>query len=210
MKKKPSKKIVIASKPLHVAIVGGGVQDAQAVLKSAGEIWCLNAIRPAWLPASRITWCFNLHRYQHLRRDWRAGIYAEASWANHYPEVPFMVCDIWPKELLPKQQILPRELLERMPNGKYHASSIDIMVAWATLQGAKQIGIHGVNFGPAEETGEPISARACLEYWLGYARGKGVQIDVAKDCGSLFKQFHYVRSDSFYGFDDVHMVEVRA
>lgn len=202
---------MLDKKPLHVAIVGGGVRDAQAVMRSQGEIWCLNAIRPAWLPAERITWCFNLHRYQHLRRDWRAGIYAEASWANHYPEVPFMVCDTWPKELLPRQEILPRAALEAIyPNGKYHSSSIDWMVAYALSLNAKQIGIHGVNFGPAEESGEPISARACLEYWLGYAQGKGVQVDVAQDCASLFKQFHYVRSESSYGFDDVRMVEVRA
>lgn len=193
---------------MQVSIVGGAARDGQGLLERAGEIWCLNAIRPNWLPVSRITQCVNLHRYKHLKRDWHEGVYREAEWANRFPEVPFIVCDRWPAALLPNQVLLPRAELEAMPNGKYHARSIDWMVAWATLQGAKQINIHGISF-QIMEAGEPISARACLEYWLGYARGRGVAIDIAPDCDALFKQFHYVRSDSSYGFDDVHMIEYR-
>jgi hypothetical protein len=196
--------------PLQVTIVGGATVNQQAVLMREGEIWCLNAHRPGWLSPTMIARCFNLHRYKHLRRDWHSGVYAEAEWANRYPEIQFVVCDRWPSALLPNQVLLPRAELETMPNGKYHSSSIDWMVAWATLLGAKQINVHGVNFGPAEESGEPISARACLEYWLGYAQGAGVKVQVARDCLSLFKQFHYVRSDSSYGFDDVRMIEARA
>lgn len=212
-KKAPARKqLATPAKPdLIVRIIGAAVHDADALFANdhEDEFWCLNAIRPGWIPVSRITRCFNLHRYTHLRRDWHDGVYAEAAWANRYPQIPFTVVDKWPTELLPNQVLLPRAALEAMPNGKYHASSFDWMVALALMLGAKKISLHGINFGPVHETGEPLSARPCLEYWLGYAQGLGVKVEVARDCASLFKQFHYVRSTMSYGFDDVRMVEER-
>ena len=80
------------------------------------------------------------------------------------------------------------------------------MVAFAALLKAKEISLHGI--GLNMESREPISARACLEYWCGVAAGRGAKITVAKDC-DLFLQYHVVKSRTVYGYDDVRLVEDR-
>lgn len=192
--------------PLKVALVGGICKRAGAIFAyGAGwEIWAINAIRPWHLQWAR---CFNLHRYKHLQRDWHDGIYREAAWANAHPHVPFVVIDPWPKALLPNQVIFPREKLRTLPRGgEYHAGSFDMIVAYAILIGAKEIALHGI--GLNMESGEPISARACLEYWCGVAEGRGCKVTIAPDC-DLFAQYHLVKSKTVYGYDDVQLVERR-
>ena len=58
------------------------------------------------------------------------------------------------------------------------------------------------------EAGEPISARACLEYWLGVAEGRGVRVTVAEDC-DIFAFYHLVKSNMVYGYDDTPIFEDR-
>lgn len=203
---------MINGKVGKAVILGGGTRLADEVKDLANEkgteIWCLNAIRPHWLNPRKISKCFNLHRYPHLQRDWAGGLKMEAEWAAIFPEVPFYVIGPWPKKVLPNQIQFPRHKLDELePNAQYHSSSIDMMLCLAWAEGFDEIVIHGINF--QNETGEPISARCCLEYWIGRAQGAGVAVTVAEDCDSLFKQFHYVKSNSYYGYDDIHMVEDR-
>lgn len=54
--------------------------------------------------------------------------------------------------------------------------------------------------------GEPIGARACLEYWLGVAEAKGIAVEVFGR-GDVFKTYQLLRSDKQYGPEDVHLVE---
>jgi len=193
---------------MKVAIVGGRARSEYfAIDQSRGspwELWGLNAIRPGWV--YRWARMFNLHRIAHLKRDWRENLWNERMWAEANPKVPFYVLDRWPRGWLPRQEIFPRKRLEAMPHGRYHAGSIDWMVAFAALLKADEISVHGI--GLNLESGEPISARACLEYWCGYAEGRGIKVSIAKDC-DLFAQYHYVKSNTVYGYDDVQLIERR-
>lgn len=196
-------------------------QQAEFLAHGRGwEYWTLNAIRPAWTGEryqdlihrvvyhEGVRWAraFNLHRFKHLKRDCPQYIYADSTWARHHPSVPFYVVDAWPKGYLPKQVIYPRAALAKQPQGAYHAGSFDMLVALAVHLGAREIALYGIALNM--ESGEPISARACLEYWCGYAAGRGVKVTV--DGGSdLFRQFHLVKSRTYYGFDDVKLVEDR-
>ena len=200
---------------MKVAIVGGatrtGAQVLSYPLKKYGgdwEIWGLNAIRPRW--ADRLGWTrwFNLHRWKHLKRDWAPGLRAEIAWAQAFPKVPFYVLDPWRKGALPNQVIFPKDKLLAMPRGDYHAGSFDWLVAYAVLLGANHIALHGVGLALDSLRDEPYSARACLEYWCGYAQGKGVLVTAAEDC-ELMAQYHLVKSNSLYGYDDVQLVERR-
>jgi len=192
---------------LKVAIVGGATRDLNAVrsFRDDWEIWGLNAIRPVWSGPIRWSRWFNLHRYFHLKRDWRDGLQSEIGWAHLNQGVPFYVVDSW-DGALPNEVIFPWRKLAKLPRGDYHAGSFDWMVAFAAYLGAKEISIHGVNLNM--ESGEPISARACLEYWCGYAVGKGAIVHIANDC-QIFHQYHLVCSDSVYGYDDVRLIEDR-
>lgn len=195
---------------MKVAILGGAARPQHwpyyfAKARKGWEIWGLNSIRPTW--AGRFDRMFNLHRLAHLKRDCPDYIEWDTFYSFRHPKVPIYVVDSW-KGLLKNQVIFPLKALQHLPRGgKYHASSIDMMVAYALHLKATQIAIHGINFHM--ESGEPISARACLEYWCGIAEGRGVKVTTAPDC-QLFYQFHYVRSRSIYGFDDVHIIEDRA
>lgn len=191
---------------MRVAIVGGVTRTGQEVLDDDDrEIWTLNAIRPAWLPNARISRHFNLHRYEHLVRDWKDGLERELKWAKRNPKVPFYVIGDWPS--IPKPLQFPlNELRAFARGGGYHAGSFDMMVAFAMLLKAKDIALHGINLNM--ESGEPLSGRACLEYWCGMAEGRGIKVHAASDC-DLFAQYHIVKSHTIYGYDDVRLVEHR-
>ena len=197
-------------KPLHgVAIIGPGApRGAGALYDKRWELWGLNSSyrqQPKATPWARM---FNLHRYAHLERDVPQYVDWDSAHSRRHPKLPFVVLDSWGR-LLTTHTMLPRRELEAMPRGRYHASSFDWMVAYAILCGARHIHVHGAHFALDSPREEPISARACLEYWIGYAQGLGIEVR-AHSCHGLFRQFHLVMSDTMYGYDDVVMVEDRS
>lgn len=206
----------VSPKPqLKVAIVGGASKEKHflnAHYDWRWEIWGLNSIRPdarlsedRWAP---ITWArmFNLHRFAHLNRDCYQYIVWDMAWAKANPTIPMYVIDSW-HGLLPNERIFPlHNLLDLTPRGgKYHAGSFDMLLAYAIQQGATEINLHGIALALGSARSEPISARACLEYWCGVAEGRGVKVTTMPDC-DIFRQYHLVVSDSTYGFHDVKLV----
>lgn len=193
--------------PLRVAIIGPSAPTgARSLYGRNFECWALNAAYHRACPdPARV---FNLHRYAHLERDVPQYVDWDTTFSRRNPQVPIYVIDSW-NGLLKNQVIFPRAALEAMPRGAYHASSFDMLVAYAISLKASHIHIHGAAFAVEGPGQEPISARACLEYWCGYAQGLGIDVAAGADCTGLFQQFHLTMSDSFYGYDDVHMIEER-
>lgn len=193
-------KVVIVAGPAHPNFM-------RPEYSEGWEFWGLNAIRPQWFDEKGYRWSrwFNLHRWEHLVRDWKQGLEAEVEWAKKNPEIPFYTVGDWKPGGLPNEIAFPREELNAVyPRPDYHAGSFDWMVPFAHSLGATEIALHGVCLHHA--TGEPESARACLEYWIGIVEALGCPVFVADDC-DLFWQYHIVRSRSVYGWDDVHMLE---
>jgi hypothetical protein len=147
----------------------------------------------------------NLHRFSHLERDCAEYVDWDSNFSRRNPKTPMLVVDSWGR-LLKNHAIYPRKEIAKMPRGEYHASSFDMLVAYAILLKAKYIDIHGAGFALDSPNEEPISARACLEYWCGYAQGLGIKVNAYRSKG-LFRQFHLVMTDTYYGFDDVRMVD---
>lgn len=203
---KPASKL----KPrLKIAIIGpGGSFNAGALYDRSWQIWGLNASYRNHSAETRWTHIFNLHRLAHLERDVPQYVDWDSAYSRRHPKTTFVVLDSW-RGLLKKQVLLPRRELEAMPRGHYHASSFDWMVAYAIFLRASAIHVYGASFAVEGPGAEPISARACLEYWLGYAQGLGIDTVASRDCVGLFRQFHLVMSDSRYGYDDVRMIEER-
>ena len=189
----------------RVAIIGPGAREGSGLhYDSRWELWGLNS---CYRQHKAVPWArmFNLHRLAHLERDCPEYVDWDSAYSRRYPRLPFYVVDSW-KGLLKHQVLYPRAAIAKMPRGNYHASSFDMMVALAIQIKATLIHIHGAHFALDSPREEPISARACLEYWCGYAEGRGIEVR-EYGCHGLFKQFHLVMSDTYYGFDDVHMVE---
>jgi hypothetical protein len=191
---------------LKIAIVGPSA--AQRSVDLYDQTWTFWGINSCYRRlAARWAAMFNLHRLAHLERDVPQYIGWDAAFSRLNPKVKMVVVDTW-RGLLKNQVIFPRAELEHQPRSDYHASSFDWMLAYAVHLGAKIVSVHGANFALDSNRDEPISARACLEYWAGYAEGRGTRVWTAGDC-DLFLQYHLVASRTVYGYDDVVMVEDR-
>jgi hypothetical protein len=74
----------------------------------------------------------------------------------------------------PTSSTFPADDIARaFSRGWYHCGSVDWLVSFAILSGAERIALHGMSYG----RGEPESARACLEYWCGFAEGRGITVE---------------------------------
>lgn len=198
--------------PLRVAILTAGARP-QLLREEYGEpgweFWGMNAMRPRKFDDIRWARWFNLHRFDHLLRDWADGLLDEVEWAKANPAIPFYVLDDYEHWPVPRAVRFPRaEMAATQPRPDYHAGSFDWFIAFAVHLGAVEVAIHGLTLALDSPREEPISARACFEYWAGYAEGRGCRIWTAEDC-DVFCQYHLVRSNSVYGYDDVKLVEER-
>lgn len=189
-----------------VAIVGKGPTHVLTPYGAEGyEFWGLNdqPSHSQYAPIQSYTRWFQLHPPHYLSVHYPKGVLDLDVWwgdptgvtlymDRHYSEYP----DSTP---YPKMEV---EAL--VTHGEYHVSSFDWMVALAVLEGWSRIELYGCEFYtfPATLNGEPVSARPCLEYWIGVAEGAGADVTVFQT-GDLFKNLHVAmyRSDLQYGFE---------
>ena len=105
-------------------------------------------------------------------------------------DIPVVTLEPWPE--LRRWTPLPHRDL-----GRYHASSLDWMVAYALYRKVRTLVLCGIDLRPGNS--EPIAARPCLEYWLGRAQGRGVAIIPV--AGGLFRTYQYLQSRRRYGLE---------
>lgn len=190
-------------KKLAIVALGDGWTRAPWK-KTTHDIWTLNSAwrRFGWKisgPPDSLTAYFELHTPRYLRSEWGSD-------RSHFRElaklrVPVYVqqAGMWPH--LWKPTILPRTALRKaFPRGDYHASSIDWMLALGISKGYQRIDVYGTSFGPTD-SGEPISARAAFEYWVGFAEGRGIEVKVHEPTGA-FWIYNYTKERTPYHYDD--------
>ena len=193
-------------KERKIVIVGPSAhQRAINTYDNTWEFWGINSAYRSI--AARWSMMFNLHRLAHLERDVPWYVDWDSVFSRRNPKVKMVVVDGW-KGLLKNQVLFPRQDLAGQPRANYHASSFDWMVAYAIHLKATIISLHGARFALDSPREEPISASACLEYWCGYAEGRGIKVWTGVDC-EMFVQYHLVESHTVYGYDDVRMIEKR-
>src|SRR3990167_8509930 len=171
------------------------------------DFWGFNEPGGTSEPARNISsfgeW-FQLHHRNYLERTQRnpgAMVYFQHSleWYRALRYTPLYVWEPkdWPECLTAKA--FPKTEVEALtPHGRYHLSSVDWLVALAIYRGYEHISVYGIDFGPTDG-GEPMGARACLEYWLGVAEGRGITTHV--EGGAMFHGYQWVRSDWQYGYE---------
>lgn len=193
---------------MKVAIVGGAAKKDCGVLSlgKSWEVWGLNLVAPAWFFQAYIgiDKMFHIHKRSDLIKEIPEHVFAFEEWAAKHEEVEFVLLEPW--DAIPNATIFPHEELRKMPRGSYHCSSFDWMIAYALHLGATEIMLCGVQM--YRDRGEPISSGPCIEYWCGYAEGRGVKVTVSKD-SDLFYNYHLVRSNYVYGYDSWDLVEDR-
>jgi hypothetical protein len=185
----------------NVVIVGFSRPDLnEAALFSdiyaSYELWGLNSLFVMLEDRHFDRW-FEIHDRKYLEGVEGAAWDKHIRWLRGERRIPIYMQRTWPD--IPMSRKFPRAAVEKLtPRGWYHCSSVDWMVAMAIGMKFKRIHIQGINFGP-EDGGEPFSARACLEYWLGVAEGRGIETYVQG--GGMFHAHTIVKSRAQYGYD---------
>lgn len=164
----------------RVALIGAMPSRTLAPLDDpAWEIWSCNRVMPldnrGRLRADR--W-FELH-------PWEVQNPADIAWLHENP-VPCYTLEPWP--WIANTIRFPRERLMGLRN--YYTCTFAFQIAFALLGGVQEIGLWGVDL-PLGSPREATVERACVEYWLGLAEGRGVTITLPEECTMLSRPYLY-------------------
>lgn len=89
----------------------------------------------------------------------------------------------------------PFEEVEQLFGSTYITCSFAYMIAMAILRGATHIGLYGIDLNVDNE--EYFYQRPCVEAWMHFAKGRGIDITVSKK--SSLGRSHYVYGRNFNG-----------
>ncbi|KKL78586.1 hypothetical protein LCGC14_2023340 [marine sediment metagenome] len=176
----PTKKILIIGK------APSSMSDAPCS-DTSWDVWTLSdMVMLKQVP--RCTLHFELHSYDFMvGRGESQPQYLE--WLKQKHDFP-IICSEHIKEF-PSCVLFPKvEIVERF--GTYFSNTVSWMIALAIQKGATDIGIYGVDMaaGDAEYTGQ----RPSCEYFMGWAKGLGINLIVAEHSDLL-------KTRGLYGFD---------
>lgn len=150
------------AKRTKVAIVGFTPHRVEAPYDDQEwEIWALNALY-AYPDVTRVTRWFDLHPLDQIPEA-RIKQYAAMS-------VPVFLQDKDPR--VPTSVKFPKEWVEAELGSKYFTNSIAWMQGLAIAEGFEAIHIYGVDM--SQDT-EYRYQRSCCEFWLGVAKGRGIE-----------------------------------
>jgi hypothetical protein len=140
----------------RLCIVGGGSTRMSAPFSSDAVIWSTMSVGQE-LP--RVDACFELHD----------GVYTPDQLNN-------IGCTIYSKELIPEILHNRRFPIEDLVNtfGKRFNGTVVMMLAFAYLEGYRDIWLYGIDFSSDAEY-----SRRNMFYWImGYIAGKGAKITI--------------------------------
>ncbi len=195
------------SRPTKACLVGfAPIKDVLPWGERGTEFWGFNELYRRYPNVKDFHRWFELHVVTHDEPGLVPGYFGTDEWARH-ATVLREIAQVMPlytplSATVPHATIYPLAKVEALPHGQYHAGTFDWMVALAIVEGFKEIHVYGADFATG---GEPISARPCLEYWLGLAEGRGIQTVVHG--GDCFRIFHLTKSDRQYGFERFALVD---
>jgi hypothetical protein len=154
------------SRPLKVAIVGTAPSTCHKAPynNEAWQIWSLGANAQA---GARFDRWFEMHTKQVL-----LNVGAWEPMREHFRDAGEKLTLGHPMPEFPKAKIYPIALIKSQ-FGDYFTSSIAYMIALAIHMNAEEIGLWGIDMLDEEEY---YHQRACCEYLLGIARGKGIAV----------------------------------
>lgn len=158
----------------NVAIVGFTDHRIRAFeLGDDWEVWGINELHRHHNPELFHRW-FEIHPITDFQpQNGQPGDLAHLQTLAKFP-IPVYMQDHY--QDIPASLPFPKEAVEKgLPRGDYQTSSISWEVALAILMGAKKIGIYGVDMANDTEYAEQ---RPCLEYWMGIAEGRGIEVDI--------------------------------
>lgn len=209
---KPEEQRMPHGVPKHVAIVGLGPSSAQYVSicralggrrKFADETWGINAFGDV-LACDKIFHMDDV-RIQEIRAkaNPESNIAGMIEWMRT-TTIPVITCRTHPG--YPTLVEFPLEaVLNAFPNA-YFNSSAAYAVAYAIALGVERISLFGFDF-TYENAHDAEKGRACVEFWLGIASERGIQITVPKTTSLL--DACNSQDERFYGFSDTRALSIK-
>lgn len=192
--------------PEHVAILGLGpsVNQFLEITKRLGgrraycdEVWGINALGDVF--ACDLVFHMDDVRIQELRAEARpeSNIAHMVRWLKTY-QGPVVTSREHPD--YPNLVGFPLESALNELGHDYFNNTAAYAIAYALLIGVKKLSLFGLDYTyPNAHDAE--KGRACVEFWLGYARARGVQLVIAKT-SSLMDALH-PPTERLYGYDTV-------
>ena len=157
------------------------------------EIWGMNDLWAHWPPTDlRIRWdrWYDLHKRHVIIRNARTGP-VHLEWLKKFEGPIYTLEEL---EELPSAKAFPlEEVVAQLgaTESPYFTSSPAYMLAHAVYEGYNEVHIYGVNL---LGDGEYEYQRPCMDFWIGFARGRGVNVIIPPDSA-------LVRSRYRYGYD---------
>jgi len=151
------------------------------------QIWacspCLDLEKQTFCELPRIDRFFELHKFDgpELRtklNEQQVGMYR--TWLKSL-DIPVVAQDEDVGQPYPLQEVTERF-------GKYLTNTISYMIALAIFEGATHISLYGVDMAAEEEFG---AQRPSCEWWLGLARGMGIEVFIPDQSDLLKTEYLY-------------------
>lgn len=194
--------------PEHVAIVGLGpsINEFVDLTKRLGgssafcdEVWGINAL-------GDVLKCDLVFHMDDIRiQESRAAARPQSNIANMVRWLKKYEGTVITSREHPDYPCLEAFPLEQAINELGHAyfnNTAAYAVAYAILSGVKKISLFGCDYTyPNAHDAE--KGRACLEFWLGYARAKGIKVAMPKT--TTLMDALYTDEERLYGYDTVHV-----
>ena len=203
--------------PDHVTIVGLGPSCATffeltrrlgGVSAYCNEVWGINAMGDV-LRCDRVFHMDDL-RVQEARAaaNPESNIAAMVAWLKKHPGPVYtsVVRDGYPGLVaFPLEAVLNRSG-DRNGGAPYFNSTTAYAVAFAIHIGVSRISLFGIDYTLANSH-HAEQGRACVEFWLGIAAARGIQITIPET--SSLMDACATDSDRLYGYDgvDVHLLD---
>jgi len=156
-------------KKVSIVGKGSGWWDAP----EEGEVWGVNDL---CLVREGLTLTFELHD---IGERFDPAIYEKGTIKAFEEQIEKINRLNIPTMIQKKHGAFPNGIvfpLDKMPF-RYFTSSIAYMIAYAIYKKVDSIDIYGV---PLYGGGEHEAQRPCLEFWIGYAMGKGIEVTIHK------------------------------
>ena len=177
----------------QIAIIGKACNATEAPVRSDVERWGCNdlftRLPGAWAFDQWDRW-FDVHTRAHIRRH---RPHAWAWYETRGPARPIYLHQIYRE--IPGSRAYPRQVIQQafawggQPEELF-TSSVDWMLALAIYEQVDAVGLYGIDLSEGEER---TAQRVGAHYWIGVARGRGIEV-IIPDNSSLCK------TERLYGY----------
>lgn len=182
-----SKKAAAVKQNPTVHIVGFAPSWQETPWDSGADLWGMNALHKVAGDKPWTRW-YQLHDLETHHKD---DMQEHVGWMVQSGLPLYMWEEHITKYQVPNAIPFPREEVVEMFGG-YFTNTVSWMIAHAIYEGREKIGVYGVDMAQDSEYGHQ---RPSCEYFLGWAQGLGIEIDIPESSDLL-------KSPYLYGIED--------